>query len=118
MQNLPQAWDPRSYLDEIISRDEPPFFEEIGPAQTGSGTEVVIALSPTFGDQIRQSLAGLNLHEVLSSIVENIEAEGVSARIVKVFHTSDVAFIGHYGAKISGSGVAIGPSSLLCHYAM
>ena len=108
LQNLPQAWDPRNYLDEIVSRDEPPWLEEVGPAQTGSGAEVVIALSPTFGDQIRQSLAGLNLKDVLAALVENIEAEGVSARIVKVFHTSDVAFIGHYGAKISGSGVAIG----------
>ena len=88
--------------------DEPPWFEESGPAQAGNSPEVVIALSPTFGDQIRRSLGGLNLREVLSAIIKGIQDEGISARIVRVFHTSDVAFIGHCGAQLSGSGVAIG----------
>jgi propanediol dehydratase large subunit len=108
LQDLPQAWNPRGYLDTIVTQDEPPWFEESGPAQAGNSPEVVIALSPTFGDQIRRSLGGLNLREVLSAIIEGIQDEGISARIVRVFHTSDVAFIGHCGAQLSGSGVAIG----------
>jgi len=70
--------------------------------------EVVIALSPTFGDQIRQSLGGLNLRKVLISVLNGIQEEGIPSRIVRVFHTSDVAFIGHCGAQLSGSGVAVG----------
>jgi hypothetical protein len=108
LQNLPQAWDPRSYLEKIVTQDESPWFEESGPAQPGNRPEVVIALSPTFGVQIRQSLGGLNLREVLKSILNSIQEEGIPSRIVRVFHTSDVAFIGHCGAQLSGSGVAIG----------
>ena len=33
------------------------------------------------------------------------------ARVVRVRHTSDCAFIGHAGAQLSGSGVAIGIQS-------
>jgi len=108
LQDLPQAWDPRGYLDKIITRDEPPWFEELGPAQAGKGPEVIIALSPTFGVQIRQSLGGLNLREVLMSVINSIQEEGIPSRIVRVYHTSDVAFIGHCGAQLSGSGVALG----------
>jgi hypothetical protein len=108
LQDLPQAWDPRGYLDTIITQDETPWFEESGPAQPGNSPEVVIALSPTFGNQIRHSLGGLSLREVLSSIIESIQDEGIPSRIIRVFHTSDVAFIGHCGAQLSGSGVAIG----------
>ena len=108
LQNLSQAWDPRTYLEKIVTQDESPWFEESGPAQPGNRPEVVIALSPTFGAQIRQSLGGLNLREVLISILNSIQEEGIPSRIVRVFHTSDVAFIGHCGAQLSGSGVAIG----------
>jgi len=108
LQYLPQAWEPRNYLDQIITRDGPPWFEEIGPAQVGNMPEVIIALSPTFGIQIRESLGGLNLREVLSSLMEGIQAEGISTRIIRVYHTSDVAFIGHCAAQLSGSGIAIG----------
>lgn len=108
LQNLPQAWDPRSYIKKIVTQDESPWFEESGTAQPGNRPEVVIALSPTFGAQIRQSLGGLNLREVLISILNSIQEEGIPSRIVRVFHTSDVAFIGHCGAQLSGSGVAIG----------
>ncbi len=69
---------------------------------------MTIALSPTFGVQIRQSLGGLNLREVLLSILNTIQEEGIPSRIIRVFHTSDVAFIGHCGAQLSGSGVAVG----------
>ena len=111
LQDLPQAWEPRNYLEKIISQDETPWFEESGPAQIGKQPEVVIALSPTFGVQIRQSLGGLNLREVLLSILNSIREEGITSRIIRVFHTSDVAFIGHCGAQLSGSGVAIGMQS-------
>ena len=37
--------------------------------------------------------------------------EGVPARLVRVRDTADCAFIGHEGARLSGSGVAIGIQS-------
>jgi hypothetical protein len=71
----------------------------------------VIALGPAFGVQIIETLAGLDHRAVLPALIEGIREEGVQARIVKVHHTSDCASIGHAGAKLSGSGVAIGIQS-------
>jgi propanediol dehydratase medium subunit len=48
---------------------------------------------------------------VLGAIVQGLREEGVAARVVRVNHTSDCAFIGHAGAQLSGSGVAIGIQS-------
>ena len=36
-----------------------------------------------------------------------IEEEGMKPRIIRVWHTSDVAFVGKRGAELSGSGIAI-----------
>jgi len=48
---------------------------------------------------------------VLLSLQTGAQDGGVPIRIVRVFHTSDCAFIGHCGAQLSGSGVAIGIQS-------
>ena len=40
-----------------------------------------------------------------------LEEEGVSCRIVKVYRTSDVSFIAHDAAELSGSGIGIGIQS-------
>ena len=40
-----------------------------------------------------------------------IEEEGVSVRIIRVLRTSDVAFMAHDAAQISGSGIGIGIQS-------
>ena len=43
--------------------------------------------------------------------MDGVKEEGLTARIVRIHHTSDCAFIGHAGAQLSGSGVAIGIQS-------
>jgi propanediol dehydratase medium subunit len=48
---------------------------------------------------------------VLQAIVGGLQDEGVAVRIVRIRHTSDCAFIGHAGAQLSGSGIAIGLQS-------
>ena len=48
---------------------------------------------------------------MLRALEEGVGEEGIPARIVRVYETSDCAFIGHAGAKLSGSGVAIGVQS-------
>jgi len=88
-----------------------PWLQEICPAQTGTELEVVIALGPAFGVQIIETLAGLDHRAVLSALLDGIQQEGVRARVIKVHHTSDCASIGHTGARLSGSGVAIGIQS-------
>lgn len=111
LQNLPQAWQPQTYLQNLNQAGGRIWLEEISPADKGDQIEVVVAVSPAFGSQIRQSIGGLDLHEVLGAILKGISEEGVPARIVRIYHTSDCAFIGHAGARLSGSGVAIGIQS-------
>ncbi|HQE92717.1 MAG TPA: glycerol dehydratase reactivase beta/small subunit family protein [Anaerolineae bacterium] len=87
------------------------WLEELGPAQVGAEPEVVIAVGPAFGVGIQQAISGLDLRDVLHTMLEGIAEEGMPARIVRVHHTSDCAFIGYAGAQLSGSGVAIGIQS-------
>src|SRR5207244_9889337 len=46
-----------------------------------------------------------------AELVEGIRDEGAQARIVRIRRTADVAFIGHDGARLSGSGIAVGLQS-------
>lgn len=109
LQNIPQAWDPKE--SRIMNHESWTWLEDAGLAQHGTEAEVVIAVGPAFGTAIQEAISGLDLRDVLSAILDGIAEEGVPARIVRVYHTSDCAFIGHAGAKASGSGVAIGIQS-------
>jgi len=109
LQNIPQAWDPKE--SRIMNHESRRWLEEVGPAQVGTETEVVIAVGPAFGVAIQQAISGLDLRDVLGAMLDGIAEEGVPTRIVRVHHTSDCAFIGHAGAQLSGSGVAIGIQS-------
>ena len=86
---------------------------EIGPAQVGTApNEVVVALAPAFGDKLKmQTIVGIPHAQVLREILAGIEEEGCKARVVRVLHTSDVAFVGLTGAKLAGSGIGIGLQS-------
>ncbi len=86
---------------------------ELGEAKVGTSlNEVVIALAPAFGDKLKkQTLTGIPHAAVLREIMSGIEEEGLKARVVRVRRTSDLAFVGHDGAKLSGSGIAIGIQS-------
>ena len=127
LQNIPQAWDPKEWEisksanqqisesanDElrITDYESRAWLREVGPAQVGTESEVVIAVGPAFGVAIQEAISGLDLRDVLGAMLDGIAEEGVPARIVRVHHTSDCAFIGHAGAQLSGSGVAIGIQS-------
>ena len=72
---------------------------------------VVIALGPAFGAEIDHTIGGLDHRDVLAAMLQGVQDEGVPARVVRVYHTSDCAFIGHTGTQLSGSAVAIGIQS-------
>ena len=82
---------------------------EVGEAERGTAPdEVVIAISPAFGDKLkRQTLTGIPHAAILRELLAGIEEEGIKARIVRVWRTSDLAFIGYDAAKLSGSGISI-----------
>ena len=86
---------------------------EVGPAKQGTApNEVVVGLAPAFGDKLKQqTILGIPHSKVLREILAGIEEEGCSARVVRVFHTSDVAFVGLAAARLAGSGIGIGIQS-------
>lgn len=85
---------------------------EKGDAAKGKAPdEVVIALAPAFGTQQTKTIIGLPHDKVIKELVAGIEEEGVKARIMKVYRTSDVSFMGHDAAEYSGSGIGIGIQS-------
>ncbi|MEL0205540.1 MAG: propanediol/glycerol family dehydratase large subunit [Alphaproteobacteria bacterium] len=70
--------------------------------------EVVVAISPAFGTRLFQTLAGHSLADVLRHLREGIEAEGMSMRVIRCWHTADTSFLGLTAARLSGTGIGIG----------
>jgi hypothetical protein len=82
---------------------------ERGVAEEGTNTdEVVIAVSVGFNELKDETLAGEKHAEVLREMMAGIEEEGISSRVVRFFDSLDLGVIGLRGAKLSGSGIAIG----------
>jgi propanediol dehydratase large subunit len=111
LQNLPQAREPKALLEQLTADRESSWFSETRTAGPGAQQEVVIAVSPAFGAQIKHSISGLDLRDVMAALLKGVREQGIAWRIVRIYHTADCAFIGHAGAKLSGSGVAVGIQS-------
>lgn len=87
-------------------------FKEKGEAKQGTARdEVIIGVAPAFGINQTQTIVKIPHTQVLREVIAGIEEEGVKARVIRVNHTSDVSFIAHTAAKLSGSGVGIGIQS-------
>lgn len=85
---------------------------EVGDAKPGKQRdEVVIGLAPAFMTKQNKTICGIPHDKVLREIIAGIEEEGIHYRVVKVYNTSDVSFIGLTAAKLSGSGIGIGLQS-------
>jgi propanediol dehydratase large subunit len=113
LQQLPHAIDARTLGgDQAGEKAGDQAVEEIHVASIGNAPdEVVVALGPAFGDALRATIGGLSHRDVLEALVDGIREEGGTPRLVRVRRSSDVAFIGHDGARLSGSGVAVGLQS-------
>ena len=86
--------------------------EEIGDAPVGTNpNEVVLGLAPAFGVHQTTNIVGIPHGKIVKEIMAGLEEEGVACRIVKVYRTSDVSFIAHDAAELSGSGIGIGIQS-------
>ena len=110
MQAIPQAKSPAGFVAPHLG---PPLarLAELGPAAKGSQQEVVLAVGPAFGRVLTSTIGGLAHDAVLEAILSGIAAEGLLARLVRVYHSSDCAAIGYVGARLSGSGIGIGLQS-------
>ncbi|WP_375749664.1 propanediol/glycerol family dehydratase medium subunit [Vibrio sp. HN007] len=88
------------------------FLTEIGVAQPSTKRdEVVIAVCPAFGISQTESIVGVPHPSILREMIAGIEEEGLSARVVRCFKSSDVAFAAVEGEHLSGSGICIGIQS-------
>jgi hypothetical protein len=106
---IPQAPDPRTIG---APEADAPLFTECGEAAVSDDAgEIIIALGPAFGTALDRTLLGLPHAQVIAALLRGVAAEGMRARIVKIYATSDCGFIGHAGAQLSGSGVSIGIQS-------
>jgi hypothetical protein len=110
LQSLPQVVVPADVLGDAGSSE--PVVVEKGAANRGEdAVEVVVAVGPAFADSIRRTIADLDHRDLLDSVCEGIREGGCEPRLVRVRRVADVAFIAHDGARLSGSGVAIGLQS-------
>jgi len=110
MQAIPQAKSPEGFIDEQLG--EPlSRLAELDVADKGIQSEVVVAVGPAFGRVMTKTIGGLEHEDVLKAILSGVASEGMVARIIRVYHTSDCAAIGYVGARLSGSGIAIGLQS-------
>lgn len=108
---IPQALWPQDIGQPKPGR-QPMRLRERGAAELSSNPrEIVIALGPAFGTALDATLLGLPHHAVLRALMDGVQAEGLTARVVKIYSTSDCGFVGHAGAQFSGSGISIGIQS-------
>ena len=92
--------------------DSESFLTEIGEAQQGTQQdEVIIAVGPAFGLAQTVNIIGIPHKNILREVIAGIEEEGIKARVIRCFKSSDVAFVAVEGDRLSGSGIAIGIQS-------
>lgn len=86
--------------------------ECVKKAEQGTArNEVVIGLAPAFNVGQTMTIVRTPHGEVLKELMAGIEEEGMTPRVIRVNHTSDVSFIAHHAARLSGSGIGIGIQS-------
>jgi propanediol dehydratase large subunit len=104
-----QVWEPSDLAEEQSRGADSLRLVEIGPARVRvRPDEVVVGLSPAFGEDIWVALNGLTVAEVLRQVLAGIEEEGLTSRVVRIAHSIDLGAIGWTAAQLSGSGVSIG----------
>ena len=110
LQSLPNVVDPAAVLGSDPD-DEPLVVERSDAVKGDDATEVVIAVGPAFADALRRTINDLGHKDVLLAICEGVREGGAAPRLVRIRRVADVAFIAHDGARLSGSGVALGIQS-------
>jgi hypothetical protein len=110
LQALPHVADPRGFAS--AAHDGIPALTPVGDARHGQDPgEVVVAVGPAFAGVLHETIAGVDHAGLLAAVCDGIRDAGGVPRIVRVRRTADAAFIAHDGARLSGSGVALGLQS-------
>ena len=110
LQSLPHVAVPAELLGDSALAD--PIVSDGEVAVRGDdAAEVVVAVGPAFADSIRRTISDLDHRDVLDAVCSGVREGGGEPRLVRVRRVADAAFIAHDGARLSGSGVAIGLQS-------
>src|SRR4051794_18828369 len=110
LQHLPHELDARALETAGEPQDAVVVETHVANVENNSD-DVVIALGPAFADGLRATIGGLPHRDVLDALVNGVREGGARPRLVRIRRASDVAFIGHDGAGLARSGVAIGIQS-------
>jgi propanediol dehydratase large subunit len=110
LQKLPHELDART-LEALSEPAEEVVVEKHVANVENRPDDVVVAVGPAFADGLRATIGGLPHRDVLRALLDGIREGGAAPRLVRVRRVSDVAFIGHDGAALAGSGVAVGVQS-------
>jgi dehydratase large subunit/dehydratase medium subunit len=109
LRRLPHAIDARLLGAAAVAE---PQLRELGEAPPlEAPDDVVVAVGPAFAGALGETIGGLAHADVLGAVVEGIREAGGTPRIVRVRRSADVAFIGHDGACLAGSRIAVGLQS-------
>ncbi len=79
--------------------------------ESGQRDEVIVVVAPAFGESQVKTITNIPHKDVLQQILAGIEEEGLKARVIKAYKSSDVAYLATLGAKMCGSGIGIGLQS-------
>ncbi len=111
IQRIPQAKAPHDFIDAQVGAPLKTLIE-VGAARQGTNPhEIVVAVGPAFGKGLIKTIGELPHDQVLEALLTGVAEEGLVARMVKVYHSADCAALGHVGARLSGSGIAVGIQS-------
>ena len=100
-----QVWAPADLAAEQARGSGCIELSPAGPARRHvRADEVVVGLSPAFGEELWVALNGLTVAEVLRQVLAGIEEEGLASRLVRVRRSIDLGNIGWTAAQLSGSG--------------
>jgi hypothetical protein len=110
MQQLPQQHSPRDFIADRLGAPLQNL-HEVGEAKQGRFNEIIVAVGPAFGTSLVKTINGLDHDAVLQAIFTGVAKEGMTARLIKVYRTSDCAQLGFTASSYSGSGIGVGLQS-------
>jgi len=104
---------PENILNEQDIPDKKRGFYKLTEMKIAEACEadIVVGISPAFANKSTAAEIYGNHFLILEKIVEGIQEAGMSAAVVKVFHTDDLAEIAKLSADFSSTGIGIGIQS-------
>jgi propanediol dehydratase large subunit len=107
--NVRQVWSASDLAAEQAGFEGCIHLVEQGPARARlRPDEIVVGVSPAFGEEIWAALNGMTVADVLRQVLAGIEEEGLTSRLVRVRRSIDLGYIGWTAARLSGSSISVG----------